>query len=193
MMTTLFLIFVALVVLHFIIEGIIAPSERSKVRLELFALRDRVRHTKIDNPVEFDDELYDHMQEHVNRSIHLLHNYNLAGVFRAIWADYKKEPSWLEADAKAARFYELLGESKVEGLDVIHRSSMFFTLTGAIFNTLGWLPYVFIPGILVWLTLFATRMFKSVRVFCRTRLTALLEMPDPIFEETFPSSRELTV
>ena len=59
-MTILFLIFVVLVVFHFIVESVVAPSERSKIRWELFALRDKIRMLKIEHGHGLDNELYDH-------------------------------------------------------------------------------------------------------------------------------------
>ncbi|MCC7307708.1 MAG: hypothetical protein IT173_09080 [Acidobacteria bacterium] len=187
-MTVIFLIFVGLVVYHFIIEGIIAPSERSKIRLKLFGLRDQVRMAKIAYKHEFDNELYDHLQAHANKSIHLLHNYNIVGLWSALRAERRKEPLSKTVAERMSRFYRLLEQSTVPELGVLHLKSLFFTVLGFIFNSLGWLPYIVIPVVIGGLTLFATRMVQTVRRKGSNLITGLLEMPEGEFRRHFPNT-----
>lgn len=155
-MTTLFFIFVVLVIFHFIAEGIIAPSERSKIRLELFSLRDRIRMAKIDYRQEFDNELFDHLQDHTNKSIHLLHNYTIFGLLSAFKAERKNDPLFEKVKIRMDRFYGLLRDSKVPKIEVIHFKSLLYTFKGFAYNSLGWLPYVAIPFVAVSLVMMLT-------------------------------------
>lgn len=187
-MTTLFLIFVVLVVFHFIVEGIIAPSERSKIRLQLFALRDEIRMTKIDYGNTFNNELYDHLEAHANKSIHLLHNYNIIGIWRAIRAETRDNELLRQVNERINRFYALLNDSAVPNLKTLHVKSLWNTFKGFLFNSLGWLPYFVVPILVVALVLLATSMIKRVKKRCRFMVTGLLEMPDRDFQQHFPNS-----
>lgn len=187
-MTTLFVIFLLLVVAHLIMEGIIAPSERSKVRLDLFALRDEIRSAKIDYPHEFSDELYDHMQSHVNKSIHLLHNYNIVGLIQAIRLE-RKNP---KVDERMKRFYDQLYKSNVPGLFRIHLNSLLCTGLGLVLNSVGWAIYFFFPILIssvafIALYLFLTRAFSSIKERCGRLIAAILEIPDYLFTRFFPT------
>ncbi|HEX8138696.1 MAG TPA: hypothetical protein VF544_14110 [Pyrinomonadaceae bacterium] len=73
-MTTLFFIIMALAFVHFIYEGIIAPSIRFKLRLELFKQRDELRELKMEQDCELCDEAYSYLQDVLNNTIkHVSH------------------------------------------------------------------------------------------------------------------------
>lgn len=192
-MTILFLIFVVVVVLHFVIEGIIAPSERNKIRLELFTLRDEVRRTKIEAGREFNDELYDHMESHVNKSIRLLHNYNIVGLFQAIRESRKDSDMFKKAKQRTARFYELLGQSSIPRVDAMHVRNLIYTLKGSFFNSLGWLPYLTLPLLMILGVILVTRMYGKVRRWCGFAITSILELPERTFDRLFPGTSIKTI
>lgn len=192
-MTTLFLIFVALAVFHFVVEGIIAPSERSKIRLQLFGLRDEVRMAKIEHKHELDNELFDHLQSHANKSIHLLHNYNLVGLFQTIQAKRRNDSLYRTMKARMARFDSLVDGSKVPGMREMHLRSVLYTGKGFFYNSLGWLPYVAVPILAGSAALVLTSMFKRAQKRCVAWLTGLLEMPEGDFRRYFPSSSKTEI
>ncbi len=187
-MTILFLIFLVLVVYHFVVESIIAPSERSKIRLELFALRDQIRMAKIEYGHNFDNELYDHLQSHTNKSIHMLHHHNIVGAWQAIRSMATKDDLYKRVIERQNRFNDLLENTAVQGLEDIHGKTMWELFKGFLFNSLGWLPYVSIPLLIGAFVLFATSMFASARKRFSNAATGLLEMPDGEFRRFFPSA-----
>lgn len=191
-MTTLFFVFVILVVAHFILEGIIAPSERCKVRLNLFALRDEIRNRKIEYGNAFDDDLYEHMQAHTNKSIHLLHNYNIVGLFRA----YRRKQHDARIAERMEHFYELLYASEVPGLAGIHLKSLLYTGKGLILNSAGWIIYLsplLIAIAFLALLLFVTNAYRKGKEKCGKLLTALLELPENMFNRYFPAPPRSTI
>jgi len=98
-MAWLFITITAFSVLHFVYEGIIAPSLRLKWRCDLFALRDRLRRLKCEHPDELTDEVFIPMQRSLNRSIALLHRVNVVVLHRAS-LQYQHSQSLIEQSAK---------------------------------------------------------------------------------------------
>ncbi|MCJ2530739.1 MAG: hypothetical protein LN413_00255 [Candidatus Thermoplasmatota archaeon] len=94
---SIFLIAVfGLAVVHWIYEGIIAPSLRMKLRYELFALRDDLRRLNDPTTPEIEDRVYNALQESLNSAIRFLSIINLEMMFRA----YRL----LESDSNARAF-----------------------------------------------------------------------------------------
>lgn len=192
-MTTVFFIFVILVIAHFIVEGIIAPSERAKIRTNLFDLRDQVRSIKInDNSDEFADELFKHMQIQINKSIYLLHNYSVVGLFKALKA--KEDTSIHE---RVEHFFSLLYEAKDPRIFKIYLRYIFYTFKGLMINSLGWGIYLFPPvtlGIAVFYIqkklLFSKRL-KLAKDNCVRGVSFILEIPYGLFERFFPPIRRV--
>jgi hypothetical protein len=82
-MVYLVYIIVFLALLHFIYEGIIAPSLRLKLRFELFRLRDGLRLLKVDRPEDVSDQAFRALQEVINNSLRILHRADIATVWQA--------------------------------------------------------------------------------------------------------------
>jgi hypothetical protein len=59
-------IFTLLALVYFIYEGIVAPSLRAVSRLQLFALRDRLRKLKMEHRSELSDEVFRDLQSSIN-------------------------------------------------------------------------------------------------------------------------------
>ncbi|WP_116808358.1 hypothetical protein [Steroidobacter cummioxidans] len=88
-------ILVAVAILQFVYESIIAPSLRLELRFELFKLRDEVRLLKIDssgagNGVEFAELHFYELQDSINSLISLLFRFDLATV-SAISAEIERD------------------------------------------------------------------------------------------------------
>lgn len=71
----LFVALVALALWHFVYEGIFLPSARFRLRFKLFALRDRLRNLKADNPRQCGPAAFDILDESLNWQIE--HQYQL--------------------------------------------------------------------------------------------------------------------
>ena len=68
MLVFIFLIGCLYALLHFIWEGILAPSLRQSIRIDLFCLRDKLRRLKINNP-ELSGEAFSTVQDGLNSAI----------------------------------------------------------------------------------------------------------------------------
>jgi hypothetical protein len=186
-MITLFFIFLVLVIVHFILEGIIAPSERSKIRLDLFALRDEIRRAKIEYGSEFNDELFSHMQSHTNKSIHLLHNYNIVGFYQGI----RNEKAHQQAIARVDRFYELLFESNNPELQKFHIRNVLYTVKGLLVNSAGWGIYFFPFFVLAFAAYMVQKVVRSKALSAINSrigrfIAGILELPEALFVRLFP-------
>ncbi len=90
-MNIIFYILLALAIIHFIYEGIIAPSMRLHYRYRLFTLRDELRFLKATHKDELPDEVFILLQNILNNSITLLHRVNFVAVYDD---EYGKEKSY---------------------------------------------------------------------------------------------------
>ena len=69
-----YLIFTAffLAILHFVVEGIAAPAARWHYRLEVFALRDKLRMLRLSEPENISPEAFEALESGVNNTISLI-------------------------------------------------------------------------------------------------------------------------
>ena len=143
-MTFLFFLFVALVIFHFIYDGIIAPSLRYEIRLQLFEMRDKVRSLKIEHGNQFNDFLFEELQSDINKQIRYLHNITVFGVFETIrlLKDNK------EVENKAYEFEKLIYECELTEVKIIYDQSAKKFALAFIANAGGWviytIPFVFL-------------------------------------------------
>lgn len=144
MITTLFFIFVILVVFHFIYDGIIAPSLRHEIRLELFELRDRLRMLKIEHNEQLSDELFAELQDTINKQIRILHEINILGVIEAIQFSRNNN----EMDAEIRNFETLLNNCELEEIKDISNKTAFAFMKAIAANSGGWAIFV-IPVALI--------------------------------------------
>jgi len=75
-MILIFLILGLYALLHFILESIVAPSVRFNIRLDLFAMRDKLRLLKINDP-EIGDEVFGVLQDGINGAIKYLYDIDI--------------------------------------------------------------------------------------------------------------------
>ncbi len=94
------LIFAAIVfsVLHFIYEGVIAPSLRMHFRYRLFAIRDELRNELTSFPQHLHDEAYSELQEGINRAIAAMAQVHVSTIIRG--------RRWLKNNPQAAKEIE---------------------------------------------------------------------------------------
>lgn len=81
-MTTIFIIFVLMALLHLIYESILVPSLRLRFRFRMFALRDELRKLKAENE-DVSNELFDYLQDSINIQIKFLHQLDIKTM---LWA-----------------------------------------------------------------------------------------------------------
>jgi hypothetical protein len=135
------LILTALVVLtliHFIYEGILAPSFRATLRLNLFALRDRLRKLKMEKQDELSDEVFRELQDSINFAAVRLNQIDLRLL--------KNARDAFERDEKLRRRVErriaMIEACPVAELHEIRRE-YFEVLDNALATNMGgWFPYL---------------------------------------------------
>lgn len=175
----LFFIFVALVVFHFIYDGILAPSFRFELRLQLFQIRDRIRMLKILHGDQLDDKLYFHMQDSVNKQIRLLHNINVVGVIQAFRMAAKNK----ELAARLAEIEKLVSECEINEI----KELFYFKVPGKFglalaTNSGGWSIYV-VAFLVPFIVISMVCVFAGVWI--RNLVNKILEMPDDALSDSF--------
>lgn len=175
MLVTLFFLFVAAVVFHFIYEGILAPSLRFELRMQLFKTRDEIRYLKLQYPEEFDGELYDFIQDGLNKQLKLLPNINIVGLvhaFQRVKNNPELEQAYRALEAK-------VNECSVDGVKQLYEEGMprIFGLA-FIANSGGWIVYAIPPVVFGFLCAFAWMRLRSF-------VSKILEMPDDDLRNTF--------
>jgi len=136
MIAILIIIFGALVIWHLVWDGIIAPSERFRLRYELFALRDRLISLDIDEPM--DTELFDHLHGAVNNAISVLPNITFSALYRAVIRLHRDEA----LQKRIRRRRELLDACDHDVVREIDRELTQNMRIALGLNTGGWLPYI---------------------------------------------------
>jgi hypothetical protein len=104
-MATLILVLFALAGLHFIYEGIIAPSIRMGLRYRLFAMRDELRRLKFDHGERLDNELYRHVESSINATIKHLHQID-AGLAYSAWDAFGRDAELMARVERVEALYE---------------------------------------------------------------------------------------
>ncbi|MEO7509325.1 MAG: hypothetical protein ABIZ95_18915 [Pyrinomonadaceae bacterium] len=66
LLTVVFFVLTALTILHFVYEGIIAPSLRAYLRIRLFDLRDELRDLKIEREIQLPNDVFRDIQSLIN-------------------------------------------------------------------------------------------------------------------------------
>lgn len=179
MIIALFFVFLALVVFHFIYDAIIAPSLRFELRLSLFELRDRIRMLKILHGNQFDDKLYFHLQDAVNKQILLLHNINVVGLVQA----YKLVANNRELANRLRDLERMVEDCEIEEIKQMHNYQLPKAFGKALAaNSGGWMVYVVSLMVPLLLMLFLC-VFAMVKI--RRFTTKVMEIPDDRLRETF--------
>lgn len=80
-MVIFFVVLVTFAMLHFVYENILVPSFRLKLRFKLFELRDRLRILKLEHSEQISDELFEYLQDSINRAIKILHQIDVKTLF----------------------------------------------------------------------------------------------------------------
>lgn len=80
-MSYVILMILFMATLHFVYDGIIAPSLRFEARYELFALRDRLRELKKLRGDGIDDKHFHHLQDILNTMVTNLARFDVGTVF----------------------------------------------------------------------------------------------------------------
>lgn len=176
-MATFFLIIAALAVIHFIYEGILAPSIRMHLRFRLFALRDEVRALKCEQSNPLPDDIFLLLQSGINNAIVLLHKINIYVTNQA--------QQVIENDKELARTIEsriaLIENCKSQEAKNIHREACKTIEIALIVNNGGLWLYI-IPVFLAYRTIASVAtMAKEVIVLREPEFQRIVPSDDPRF------------
>jgi hypothetical protein len=145
MLTVMFFLLIVLVAYHFVYEGIVAPSLRLRLQFRLYALRDRLRTFKIEEPHAVSDSDFRLIEDGLNNAINLLSCISLSMLYQTRKAVRKKERWVREANQRVNR----AEQCPHEGLRQIDKKATNILFEGLIINSGGWYIYV-LPIVLVW-------------------------------------------
>ena len=127
-----------IVLFHFVYESLLAPSLRLRLRFDLFVLRDRVRNLKIDNPKEFQDKHFHHLQDSINTLIALLARFDIATLSR-IEAEMKSDPALKRRADERSR---ILDDCQLEEARKIRHQTLRLASVALALNSGGWFVYI---------------------------------------------------
>ena len=145
-MITIVCIFILLVLLHFIYQGILLASFRLKLRFNLFELRDRLRMLKYSNREKIDDKTFKYMQEIINTTIRFLHYIDIVNIIGA--SNTLKEDKNLRK--RIEKINAVLDQCKFEDFQRIREQQIITTFYALLANNGAWFIYI-IPIVLPFL------------------------------------------
>jgi len=132
-MAAALIIFLFLVILHFVYEGIVLPSIRLKLRFSLFELRDRLRTLMCEKPDKLETDAFRYLQESINISIAFLYRINVRALMEM--------PRILEDDANLRKRVEkrnaTLKSCSIEEFQAIRKRSLIFFILAFMANSAG--------------------------------------------------------
>jgi hypothetical protein len=129
-------------------ESILAPSERLKLRFELFELRDRLRALKVEHSEYLEDRHFHYLQDSLNSLICLLGRFDLATLSR-IEVEIQRDPALRRrSEIRAA----ILDDCQFDELRAIRKTSVRIAAKALLINSGGW--FVSIVPIFVGLALY---------------------------------------
>jgi hypothetical protein len=129
---------VVLTLIHFIYEGILAPSFRANLRLNLFTLRDRLRKLKMEKRHEISDEVFRDLQGSLNFAATRLNQVDLRLLKNARDA-FERDKKLRERVERRIAIFEACPIAEVHEI----RREYFEVMDNALaVNTAGWVPYL---------------------------------------------------
>ena len=138
MMAFLFIALVILTFIHFVYEGILAPSFRARLRHEFFKLRDDLRDLKLVHQNELNDELFRDLQEDINGAVVRLNQIDF-GFLKKLNDAYERDQNLQNRAAKRNAMFDACPLDQVKQI----RTRFFRLLDLALLiNSGGWFPYL---------------------------------------------------
>lgn len=171
-METAIVILAFLALYHFIVDSILVPTERLKLRCKIFKLRDSLRKLKDEKGSEISDSAYLYVQHSLNAGINILPNINF-------WLIYDVN-NRIEHDAHLQRAVEGRIEAIRNSTELIKISSKLnnYMFTAMLVNTMAWSIYVLPISLVLIPCLLLYRWGKKVK----ETVSELLVMPSNQFD-----------
>ena len=138
MISVLFFALLILAVVHFIYEGIIAPSLRLDLRFQLFCLRDRSRFMKAELEDGFPSDAFCLQQNSINNAISLLPFLNIVLIRQAL-AAFKKDDALVKQVQERLAIIE---SCRVPEVQKIEEETNHLLIRALVINNAGLLLYL---------------------------------------------------
>lgn len=121
MMALIIIAIGVLALAHFLYESVIAPSWRFRIRLEMFALRDRIRDLKIESPESFDDEAFEFIESSISTAVSLCSSVSFMMIARANREFAQNAAAARQAEERARRIVNCGNEEAVQAWNTMRR------------------------------------------------------------------------
>jgi hypothetical protein len=171
-------VFLAFALWHFIYEAILAPSQRLKLRFDLFILRDRVRELKIENPHAFRDKHFHYLQDSINTLVALLARFDIATMER-IESEMRKNPELQKCSEERIR---TLDDCTLEEAKKIRYQTLRLAFVALALNSGGWFLYV-VPPLTIGAIWFGLSSYVSS---FKRRIKAVIAIPHSELNKVAP-------
>lgn len=139
-MGTAIFILVLLTGYHFIVESIILPDYRLKMRYRLFADRDKLRNLKIVHGNILSDKVYDELESYINASIRSL---SILNIFQFLINDIDSDLKSTKTEKKIKSKIDHIQNCEIKEVRIIFDNVSINTLKTMIVNVASWYIYLF--------------------------------------------------
>jgi|GEM_PF-1879402 len=177
-MTTLIIVLAILSLYHFVYEGIIAPSERANLRYDFFALRDRLRMTKIEYGKRLDDSIFNDMELSINKAIKILPIFNLYFIYKG----YLAQKTHLHLLTEIAKKNHAIKTCEVKEVQEIHNQANKLIAKAFLINTGGWMLYALLIIVFLLGIVFVWNLKKKLISFLKLQVERATYLPNNDFE-----------
>lgn len=171
-MNILFVVLILMFAWHFVVQAIFIPNHAHDSKYKLYALRDKLRRLYIKGSVNQSEFII--LDEFTSNAIKYYRNvtlYDILGI--------KKSSS--EVDKKTGeQMKSLLNCEKNEYVQI--RDEVFsLSFKNAFHNSLGWLPYLIVPTIMIFVYLVVSRQFTQKKADLKKRSSIVVLEGDYIY------------
>ncbi len=173
-LSVLILLFALFSAFHFVYEGIVLPTLRTRLRFKLFALRDNLRRAKIQLGSQVEDSVFLYLERSINSSIRFLEHLDLETMYAAR-RFIESNPALLE-DVK--RRMKTLDECPVEEIRAIRSEHRTIVQEALAANGLALLAYI-VPIVVA--VVFLQRIKHT--------LDEVILLPEPTMAQVAPRRR----
>jgi hypothetical protein len=136
-MATAIFILVLLTGYHFIVESIILPDYRLKMRYRLFADRDKLRNLKIEHGHKLSDTVYEELESYINASIRSL---SILNIFKFLIIDTEGD---IKTEKRINSKIDHIQNCEIKEIRIIFDNISINTLKAMIANIASWFIYLF--------------------------------------------------
>ncbi len=189
MINTLIIIVVVMALLHFIYDGIIAPSIRRQLNFKLFALRDELRTILINDKSSCDDDVYSYIQSALNVILKYAIQFDAFDVYESV----KAMESNPDLEKMAKNRLDSITNAVPTRMSDIHDEAIMLSLWMMLVNMGGLVIYL-VPILVVMAPAVALSLkLKTFIVDSRIKATTVASIPETEISKIIPQRLVLAV